>query len=108
MKRPSNTIRPPAPVENTEQSGPLEEIVTDPGNLGQPLDDVIVGVLEVSWVPPALLLDGAVVASLRGIMRELTDSEKAVLVREWRRRGGHAIPSETVPDLLGWPKGDRP
>lgn len=66
-------------------------------------------VMEQSWVPPALLLDGVMVASLRGIRRlPLTDEDCLRLKDEWERRGKVALASTEVVDFLQWPKEDRP
>lgn len=65
--------------------------------------------MEQSWVPPALLLDGVVVASLRGLRRlPLDDDSCRRLYDCWLERGRVALSSTEVVDLLGWPREDRP
>lgn len=65
--------------------------------------------MEQSWVPPALLLDGVMVASLRGLRKlPLDDISCRRLYTLWLERGRVALSSTEVVDALGWPKEDRP
>jgi len=87
--------RKPVALEIEEDRTPIQQ---------QADGDDVSARLEQSWVPPALLYEGVMVASLRGLEEPLTKEQELVLYEKWVANNRNAFHVHEVREILDMPE----